>query len=167
MNTVMTDQVRAGTGQAGQDALSILADDHRQVEAAFAQFEQMRGGAAADRSGLSERICMKLRVHSKLEEEYFYPALRQAGSGLQQVDEALREHAQVDQLIDRIADMDADDAQFDAQMGELKTMVEQHVQEEESDLFDAARGSGINLQDLGQRMAERKTELMAAQSDTD
>lgn len=140
------------------DAIDLLKRDHRQVEELFAEFAK----AADDdqRVQLAQRICSELSIHAKVEEELFYPAARDAlghdDSAL--IDEATVEHGSLKQLI---ADIDgsAPDEMFCARMQVLKEYVQHHVREEETQMFPAVRRTVINLDSLGDSIAQRKQAL--------
>jgi hemerythrin superfamily protein len=144
------------------DATRLLADDHREVHALFADYEKLagRGAAADERRPRAEQICMLLTVHAAIEEELFYPAARAAGVDSDLLDEAAVEHAAAKELIAQIRDMEADDALYDAKVKVLGDYIDHHVREEQDELFPKCRDSAMDLQDLGARLAARKDELM-------
>jgi len=102
-------------------------------------------------------------VHAQIEEEIFYPALRQAVPAAADVlDEAEEEHAQAKSLIAQIRALRAADPAADALVAELARAIEDHVKEERDELFPKARSaSGMDLVALAQRLKERQRELAA------
>ena len=145
--------------QARQDAIELLTEDHRRVERLFDQFEQAGEG---DKEAIARTICTELKVHTSLEEEIFYPALRGKIDD-DDLDEALVEHDGAKLLINEIeAGGEASDF-FEAKVKVLKEQIEHHVEEEESEkdsLFSQARKTDVDLDALGEQMAARKAELM-------
>ncbi|HEY9219332.1 MAG TPA: hemerythrin domain-containing protein, partial [Phenylobacterium sp.] len=140
----------------GPDALTLLADDHREVERLIDAY-----GAAAsllDKVSIAERLCLALTIHAQIEEELFYPALRQAGVDRADLDECVVEHMTVRQLVTDLESAGVDDPLFDAKVRVLGEYVRAHVEEEEAQLFEAARAN-LDLSLLGQRLAARKAEL--------
>jgi len=145
---------------AEPDGLKLLAEDHRRVEALFEEFEGTKGKLKKAR--LVQTICIELKVHTLLEEEIYYPAIRG------EVDEADLEEAYVEHdaaklLVNELAAAAPDEAFFDAKVKVLKELVEHHVKEEEKqrdNLFQQTRAAGIDLKALGARLAARKAELM-------
>lgn len=144
------------------DAITLLKDDHRKVEDLFAQFENTT--ATAKKKKLAAQICMELTVHTRIEEEIFYPACRgQVEDDL--VNEAFVEHDGAKVLLAEIEAGNPDDEYFDAKITVLSEMIKHHVQEEEKraqGLFAQAKKAGIDVDDLGRRLAARKSELLAS-----
>jgi len=146
-----------------QDAVSLLSGDHAEVKQMFEEYRQLvRNSAGDDRRGeLAGRICSALTVHAEIEEDIFYPALRERLEDDLALDQAEVEHAIARDLIEQIESMEPDDALFDARVLVLAEYVEHHVQEEESEIFPLAEQSRIDLAELGAELAERRHELMA------
>ena len=156
-------------GAANQDAaestpdiLSLLAADHAEVSAALDEYEDI--GEDEDRSSgrqkLAQRICRMLTIHSTIEEEFFYPAAREAGVDPDLLDEAGVEHASVKRLIEQIQGSDPDDRLYDAKVKVLGEYVRHHVDEEEGPLFDECRRTNMDLYAIVMPMATRRAELM-------
>lgn len=146
-----------------QDAVSLLSSDHAEVKQMFEEYRQLvEDGAGDDRRGeLAGQICSALTVHAEIEEDIFYPALRERLEDDLALDQAEVEHAIARDLVEQIESMEPDDALFDARVLVLAEYVEHHVQEEENEIFPQAEKSGIDLDELGAELAERKHELMA------
>ena len=145
------------------DATRLLADDHAEVRALFAQYRQRaRDGASGDdRQPLAEEICNLLTVHAAIEEEIFYPAARVAGVDSALLDEAEVEHASAKDLVAQVRDMAPDEPLYDARVVVLGEYVDHHAGEEEDELFAKCRAAGLDLGELGRRLAARKDELMS------
>jgi hemerythrin superfamily protein len=144
------------------DAIALLKADHREVEHLFEKFEA--AGGHARKKALAERICMDLTVHTKLEEDIFYPACEGA------VDEDLLKEAHVEHdaakvLIAEIEAGGPDEAFYDAKVKVLSEMIEHHVKEEEKPgkgVFSQARSAGLDMDALGEQLAAEKQQLKAA-----
>jgi len=141
------------------DAIDLLKRDHREVEELFTEF-----GKSTDddeRIRLAQRICSALSVHAKVEEELFYPAARDAlgRDDATMVYEADVEHGSLKQLIAEIDGNTANDEMFSARMQVLKEYVQHHVREEEMRLMPAVRRTVVNLDALGDSIAQRKQDL--------
>jgi len=147
-----------------QDAISLLSSDHAEVKQMFEEYRKLvEGNGSDDRRGdLARQICSTLSVHAEIEEDIFYPAMRENIDDELLLDQAEVEHESAKELIEQIEDMDAGDALFDARVLVLGEYVEHHVQEEENEIFPQAETSGVDLDELGAELAERKRELMAA-----
>ncbi len=137
------------------NAVDMLIQDHEKVNGLFRQYQQGQKQAA-------RQALMELEVHSKLEEEIFYPAVRQRASELQgAVREGYKEHAEVDSLISELKAMDPMGPDFDAKFQELMRDVQHHVQEEETEMLPNARQKlGAEAEQLGQQMMQRKQQLV-------
>jgi hemerythrin-like domain-containing protein len=148
---------------AGQDAVTLLAGDHAEVRQMFEEYRQLvQNDADDDRRGeLAGQICSALTVHAEIEEDIFYAALRERLEDDLALDQAEVEHAIARDLIEQIEAIEPDDALFDARVLVLAEYVEHHVQEEESELFPQAEKSGIDLDELGAELADRKQALLA------
>jgi len=151
---------RGKNGGAREDAIALLKADHREVERMFGEFERTRSD---DRKReLAEQICAALRTHTTIEEEIFYPAFLEATEDKDLHHEAEIEHAGAKHLIGEIESAGPKDDHFEARVTVLQEMIKHHVKEEEQrgGMFAEAKSSDMDLLSLGQRMKERKLELM-------
>ena len=145
-----------------KDAVALLKADHREVEDLFAKYEKASGDGRKQK--LAEQICMELSVHAKIEEEIFYPACE----GKVEEDllkEAYVEHDAAKLLIAQIEAGGPSDEFYDAKMTVLQEEIEHHVEEEEKrveGIFAQARKAGLDMDALGEELAARKAELIAA-----
>ena len=145
---------------AGPSVLALLRADHEAVTALFDRYEKTKG--MSQKNALAAKICNELKVHAQVEEEIFYPELRQA-EGTGDVDDMLNEadveHDGAKKLIAEIEASSADDELFDARITVLSEYIKHHVKEEQSDIFKAARKSSLDLKEVGARLAARKKQL--------
>lgn len=144
-----------------QDAIRLLSSDHDEVEKLFKQFQKSaRDGARKDE--IVRKICMALTVHAEIEEEIFYPAVRQALASKVEtlMDEAAIEHESIRNLVEEIEDAGNDDAMLAARMKVLCEYVTHHVKEEEGKMFPKVKKARLDLDELGTELLERKMELM-------
>jgi len=143
-----------------QDALKLLAADHREVEELFEKFEKASGDGRKEK--IAKEICTELKIHAMIEEEIFYPAIRgKIDEG--DLDEAYVEHDSAKVLINEIEAGSPDDHFYDAKVKVLQEEIEHHVKEEEKmhgSIFQQSRAADIDLEALGEQMAARKAELM-------
>jgi len=141
-----------------QDAIALLRADHKKVSQLFSQYEKTR--SAAKKSTIVAQICTELGVHAQIEEEIFYPAVKQAMRDTELVPEALVEHASLKFLIAQVEGAKPDGEMFDAKIKVMSEFVKHHVKEEQNEMFPKARKTKLDLNELGARLAERKQQLL-------
>jgi len=154
------------TKRAEPDACSLLDADHRNVKKLFKTYEELTGSRVASASqkkrDLANQICMELTVHAQIEEEIFYPAVREAIKDTDLLDEAEVEHASAKDLIAQIQDATEVDDKFDAKVIVLGEYIVHHVKEERNEIFVKARAArGLDLVGMREQLQARKEELMA------
>ncbi len=156
----MSNSPSAAQKPSRSDAIALLQADHRQVEKWFEEYETVESDD--DRGELALLICDALTVHATIEEEIFYPAFLEATDNEDIHHEAEVEHEGARHLIEQIEASDPSDEYFDAKVQVLSEMIKHHVKEEEQPdgMFDEARDSEMDLEELGALMQARKAELM-------
>ena len=145
----------------GAGALEMLKQDHDEIEKEFTAFERLDRHLDDAVRELALRACAQLQVHTALEEELFYSALRDAIDDEDVLNEAAVEHETARMLIEQLENMPEDEPNFHATFIVLAEYVRHHVAEEESEIFRAARESGLDLEALGERMLQRREQLEA------
>ena len=151
-----------GTAQDGPpDALALLRADHAQLRLLFARCEDLRGLEDTEETlaELVDDLCDALIVHTMIEEELFYPALREASGDDELFDDAELEHAGVRELVSQLEVMYPGDEHFEATLAVLADEVAHHIEQEESEMFALARTTGVDLAALGRRLALRQAQL--------
>ena len=155
-------QKTAATTETQANAIALLKADHRKVNSLFTRYES--AASPDDKSRLVKEICTELIVHTRLEEELFYPACREADVGADALDEAQVEHDGAKLLINSLLQATPDSPFYDAQLSVLREYIKHHVGEEEnpgSGIFAKARAAKLDMKTLGERLQKRKEELMA------
>jgi iron-sulfur cluster repair protein YtfE (RIC family) len=142
-------------------AIELLTNDHRTVEALFEQYESQKDADDDAREQTAERICGELTVHAQVEEELFYPWLRENldEEEMEKVEEAYVEHATAKDLIAQIQSGDGTDAECDAKVKVLSEYIKHLGKEEEQEIFPLVSDQAEELDTLGQEMYARKAEL--------
>jgi hemerythrin superfamily protein len=121
------------------DALSLLKSDHRVVESLFKRFEKNKRDSQG-KEDICRLIVRELSVHAAIEEEAFYPTIKQRSEKLRDlVLESLEEHRVVKWLLSELESMESGDERLDAKMKVLTEGVRRHVREEERDIFPKVR----------------------------
>ncbi|HEY8708604.1 MAG TPA: hemerythrin domain-containing protein [Burkholderiaceae bacterium] len=152
--------VKSRAAAQPKDAVAMLKADHKKVSSLFEQFEKSR--AASTKKKLISEICTELTVHTTLEEDIFYPAVKAALRDRELVPEATVEHATVKDLIAQVKDVEPGGEEYDAKVKVMSEYVKHHVKEEQNDMFPKAQKTKLDMVALGERMAARKAELLAA-----
>lgn len=149
-----------------KDAIALLEEDHERMRGLLAKLTATTERAGKTRRELLEQIEKELVAHTTIEEEIFYPAFREADGKehARLFHEAREEHRAVEALVlPDLKDTDPQTTAFSGRAKVVKELVEHHAEEEEEEMFPKARErlSAEQLQELGERMAERKKELLA------
>lgn len=147
------------------DAIALLKQDHKAVKALLTELADTTNRAQKTRTELLQKIATEIKVHAAIEEEIFYPAFKAAGEKAddgKMFFEALEEHrAAGDLVLPDLLKTDVQSDQFGGRAKVLKELIEHHADEEEKEMFPRARQlmDKAQLEQLGERMAQRKAEL--------
>jgi hypothetical protein len=144
-----------------EDALTLLHEDHQKVDKLFKQFE--KSDDEQERGQIAEKVCAELEVHATMEEELFYPAVREAIEEEDLIDEAAVEHQTLKNLIAEIKRLEPSDPKHAAHVKVLGEYVRHHVKEEEGEIFKKLKAAKLDVEALGQQMRARKAELTGAE----
>lgn len=137
------------------DAITLLTTDHDEVRGLFEQFRQAHEAEDSDRmKELQEQIFAELETHTRIEEDIFYPAVRETDEEelAETVDEGVQEHHVVKVLMREIEAVSGEDT-YVAKMKVLMENVEHHAEEEETDMFP----------DLRERMSQERLDELGAE----
>lgn len=147
-----------------KDAIALLKEDHDAAQKLFKEFESAKGDGRKEK--LARKIGLALTVHAKIEEEIFYPACKDKVKE-DLLKEAYVEHDAAKLLIAEIeSGSGQNDDFFDAKVKVLSEEVDHHIKEEEGELFPQVRKADLDLDALGEQLAERKRELTAEFKDS-
>ena len=154
------------TTRTEKDACDLLDADHKAVKKLFNAYDELAGskarGAAQKRLDIAREICKELKVHTQIEEEILYPALREAFKETDIVAEAEVEHAGAKDLIPPRDALQEADEMFDAKVKVLGEYIDHHVKEERNEMFPKARANRkLDLVAMRDDLAARKEELLA------
>ena len=142
------------------DAITLLKDDHRRFKKMLEEGEETTERAVKTRKDLLERLAAELKAHEKIEEEIFYPTLKQYDKVKEIVLEGYEEHHVADLILEELRKTNVADERWGAKFSVLKENIEHHIEEEEEDMFKKARAvlDKAQLVELGERMqAARRT----------
>src|SRR4051794_20368835 len=146
------------------DALSLLKADHDKVKKMLANLDSTTERGVKTRSELFAKVKQELQVHEAIEEEIFYPALKEHPKAKELVLEAYEEHNVVDMVMREIEGVPVEDETWGAKLTVMKENVEHHIEEEESEMFKQAKQvfGKDELDQLGERMQARKQQLQSS-----
>ena len=145
------------------DAIAMLKADHDKMKGLLEDLESTTERGVKIRAELFSTIKGELTIHEVIEEEIFYPALKEHPKTKEIVLEGYEEHHVVDLVMGEISETPYDDETWGAKLTVMKENVEHHIEEEEGEMFPQARQvfSKEELEELGDRMQARKEELLA------
>jgi hemerythrin-like domain-containing protein len=143
------------------NSLTLLRKDHREVKELLKQAEDADTG---QKQKLFEQIKSELQVHETIEEEIFYPALKEHAKTKELALEAYEEHHVVDQIMSELEQLSPDDETWDAKFSVMEENLKHHINEEEREMFEQAQKvfSDEELDQLGEQMLQRKEQLGGA-----
>lgn len=142
--------------------LNKIHQDHEKVSGLFEKIQQTTDGAEKTRSDMCEKLVQEIAAHAQFEEEVFYPFLRDNKSDSDKmIDHALEEHAEVKDMLHRLQGIDVTSEEFMELIEELKSSIEEHVAEEEDEIFEIARQ--CIGEDDSQEMARNHDRMMQEQ----
>lgn len=146
------------------DALQLLAKDHAEVKKMLEELDDTTERAIKTREQVFTKLRTDLEVHEAIEEEIFYPALKDHPKTRDIAMEGYEEHHVVDTVMGEMLELEVSDETWTAKFTVMKENLEHHIEEEEQEMFAQARQvfDRDELDALGDRMAARKDELMAA-----
>jgi hemerythrin superfamily protein len=138
------------------NAISMLKEDHQTVKDLFEKFEDSKSDAEKEKI-ISEAV-HELKVHATIEEEIFYPAVRN------EVEDDILNEAEVEHHVARmlIAELDEEDDSSDYRNARFKVLAEavkHHIKEEEGKMLPQVKDLEIDFDSLGEQMMQRKEEL--------
>jgi hemerythrin-like domain-containing protein len=146
------------------DALTLLKNDHEELKKHLDAGEDTTERAVKTRAEILDTVSTLLMAHERIEEEIFYPALKEHPNARDLVLEGYQEHHVFDVLVDELQDLVENDERWGAKFKVLKENIEHHVEEEEGEMFAKARKvfSEQELEELGERMEKMKDETLTA-----
>ena len=150
------------------DAMSLLKEDHRKVKKILAELESTTERGVKTREELFTKVKQELVIHEAIEEEIFYPTLKEHPKTKDIALEAYEEHHVVDTVMAEIEGVAYDDEKWGAKFTVMKENLEHHIEEEEGEMFKQANQvfDKEELTQLGESMKARKEDLMRQQAAT-
>lgn len=140
------------------DAVKLLEKDHRRFERLMKEGEETTARASKRRRDILGTLAVEIAAHERKEEKVLYPALKRHREARDIVLEGYQEHHVADVLVKELHELATDNEQWGAKFKVLKESLEHHIEEEESQMFPAARQvlTREELRELGVRMRAMK-----------
>ena len=146
------------SGADTQDILTLLCADHQRLIALFIEFRRVKDHCTLEeKETLVQEICSELLLHAELEEEIFYPAVREILQDDMLMDEAESEHESAKDVIEELQAMQPSHPSYNAKVVVMGENVERHMREEETVVFPKVKKSQLNLKALGEEMLHLRT----------
>jgi hemerythrin superfamily protein len=141
--------------------IAVLTEDHKKVKKMFKDFEKLKKEEGQDdrKEKLVQQICREITIHAQVEEEIFYPAVRDAIDDGDLMGEADVEHASAKELIAQLESMGAGEDHYNAKVTVLGEYIDHHVKEEQDKMFPKVKKARIDTAELGAQIVQRKKEL--------
>jgi len=141
--------------------VGLLREEHEKLKEMFERFEEAKDQRTKQR--IVEQTLKTLTVHATVEEEVFYPAVREANAHEEEIDdlldEALQKHHVAKMLIAELERMNPMDECYDAKFTVLSESVKHHIEVEESDIFPKVQDDGTNWDEVAARLKDRRQDL--------
>ena len=143
------------------NAIDLLTKDHKHLKTLLARAATAKGEER--REELIETLRSELVAHERMEEEVFYPPLRDNSKTHDIVLEGYQEHHVADLILDELLELPADSEMWQPKVKVLQENIEHHIEEEEGEMFKKARKilSDEELEQLGARMEAVKKEALS------
>jgi hemerythrin-like domain-containing protein len=150
------------------DAIALLKQDHDKVKGLLRELEPTTERAVKTRQELFDKIKLELTVHEIIEEEIFYPTLKEHPKARDIVLEGYEEHGVVDTIMGELEALPVDDETWGPKAKVMIENIEHHIEEEEGEMFTKARQvlDRDELEELGRVMEARKAEALQEQGAT-
>lgn len=147
-----------------KSAIRLLTADHDKVKRLFSDYEKLKDNKGSDqeKADIVKKICSELKIHTQIEEEVFYPSIRQVIKDDDLVDEANVEHLGAKELILQLESMQPSDTYYDAKVKVLSEYVHHHIREEQNEMFPKVKEAQADTNELSEQLIQRKKELQEA-----
>lgn len=140
------------------NAVALIKADHKKVKALFSEFEKTE--EMEEKIRIAHEAIKELKIHAIIEEDIFYPAVRQEIGDEELMNEAEEEHRVAKTLIKELEKADSSDEHFEAKFTVLAENVRHHIKEEETEMLPETKDLELDLNELGKQMADRKEQLL-------
>lgn len=144
-------------GIPGMSANDLLDDDHNRVLQMFNEYSSE--AAPEEKRRIARMICRELKIHTRIEEEIYYPRVRSKSGADDMLDQAAADHDRADELIKEIENASTYDATIDRRIRALDDEVRRHIHYERDRLFEIAGIADCDTPEMARQLLARKKEL--------
>ena len=150
------------------NAIELLKEEHQKITKLIKELETADNQTGTDPTDTEtfNRFHQTLKMHSRIEEEVFYPMVERFEGAQHLIEESYREHHEADHLLERLATMAPKTEEFQLALAELRDSVEYHIEKEEDKIFPMVEKwcKKEELNGMGRRMEEIKnnSQIIAA-----
>ena len=143
------------------NVVELLREDHEEALQLIEELESVDEKTGADPTNTEtfNKLHQALRLHTEVEENFFYPVIGEFDEVKQVVEDAYQVHDRIDQLLSQMTTTDPNEAEFQETLAELRYNLEHHIEVEEGRLFPSAEElfEEVELEELGQQIEEMKS----------
>lgn len=156
-----TNQTSTSSGASAMDAVDLLKADHQKVKQLFEQLDALtqQGVSGEEKQALVTQIRDELSVHESVENDVFFPAVREVLRKKDVLNEAAEDQADAGDAIRELGTLQPADPEYDQKLSDLGDRIAEHAEEEEKDVFPQVSASSIDTEKLGEAMTAHKEEL--------
>src|ERR1700729_229283 len=160
-----TDQSQNQSKSPAFDAVALLKADHQKVKKMFDQLDELtkHGASDGEKGALVAKIRDELSVHESVENEVFFPAVREILRKKDVLQEATEDQEEAGDAIQALGELKPGEPGYDKKLSELGDKIAAHAAEEERDVFPQVKKSSSDTEALGEKMSARKEELKQEQ----
>jgi hypothetical protein len=169
---------KSGDKKSKGDVISLFSAEHRKIKKLFREFENLSDinedpkdqERNSKKAKIVTQLCTELIIHAQAEEALFYPAVREAIAGHEDIkeeelmDEIAIEQAGVRAYLGQLVRMSPSDSYYDARVRVLRKYTQQHARELKGKVFPMIKKTGLDIQGLGEQISKLKDELKARKS---
>lgn len=149
--------------KTSSNPVEMLREDHKKVKQLFKKFKQAKNHE--EKKEISREAINDLKVHAVIEEEIFYPSVKEESNETELINEAIEEHHIVHGLINELESQDLEPEQYEAKFKVLSEAAEHHIEKEESEILPLMDGEADEeLEQLGEAMMGRRQQLLEGES---
>ena len=128
------------TESSPDDVVDVLVSDHREIVGLIEQISATRD--EEQQRLMRNQLIAELVRHSVAEEMHVYPAMKKhLPNGKEVVEHDKQEHSEIERTLKELEDAQPTDVRFMQLISRLRSLVDDHVRDEELEQFPQLRGN--------------------------